>query len=389
MKSDSFVVSLYTYPWDVADEGLDVSLGRIADLAGCDEVMLTPSYHRSDYFLPHHPTHPIYFGENGAIYFRPDSSRYADTKIRPRVSREVTDDGYFDRIVEEIRKKGLLFSAWMVYVFDDYLTQTYPELARHDMFGTPHIGAVSTAPPDVRSYFLALTREVVERFEPAAVWVESLARRAFSFRGKSRADIAARCQFLLGLDFNPAAMTYATEAGLDAEALRQDLAAWMRPHLAAGVDDPDEPVDAAWLEEAFDGRLQRYMELAREQTTELWLEAASIIRGAGVRLQTDLADPVRAQRDDLDPRTNRHIDRLSYSLRDGEAAASRLRELESQIAPGGSVFLRPEGDFRAVGPISAQLGEARQAGAGGVTLYNYGLLTEEQLRNIGQAVRSS
>ena len=148
-------------------------------------------------------------------------------------------------------------------------------------------------------------------------------------------------------------MTYATEAGLDAEALRQDLAAGMRPHLAAGGDDPDEPVDAAWLEEAFDGRLQRYMEIAREQTTELWLEAACIIRGAGVRLQTDLADPVRAQRDDLDPRTNCRIDRLSYSLRDGEEPAPHLRAPRSRRrgsrtgaeSSGGSVYASSHGPF--------------------------------------------
>lgn len=66
----AFTTSIYAYPWALVDEGFDISLGRIADLAGCEEILLTPCYHHGDYFLPHHPLHPVYFGEPGAIYFR-------------------------------------------------------------------------------------------------------------------------------------------------------------------------------------------------------------------------------------------------------------------------------------------------------------------------------
>ena len=95
--------AIYAYPWDLADEGFDISLDRIADLAKCEEILLTPYYHRGDYFLPHHPLHPVYFGEPGAVYFSPDTSRYAETSIEPIVSHKVTDPEYFDRIVEAIK----------------------------------------------------------------------------------------------------------------------------------------------------------------------------------------------------------------------------------------------------------------------------------------------
>ena len=127
MASRNFVVSLYTYPWDLTHEGLNVSLDRIVDLAACDEVLLTPCYHRSEYYLPHNPR-PIYFGENGTVYFAPDLSRFGKTRIRPRVSREVTDDGYFDRIIEAIDRKGLQFSAWMVYTYQNYPRRSIPNL---------------------------------------------------------------------------------------------------------------------------------------------------------------------------------------------------------------------------------------------------------------------
>ena len=144
----------------------------------------------------------------------------------------------------------------------------------------------------------------------------------------------------------------------------------------------------AWLDEAFDGRLRRYMEISRRHTTDLWLEVAEVIRSGGAKLQTDLADPARALTNDLDPVINRRVDRLSYTLREGEEPRQRIGELEGEIAEGGTVFLRPGGDLWTAEPIREQLAVARQAGAGGVTFYNYGLLTEKQLRNIGSAVRA-
>ena len=220
MRSDSFLASLYTYPWDLADDGLDLALDRIADLAACGEVLLTPCYHRSEYYLPHNPRRPVYYGENGAVYFSPDMSRYEGTPISPRVSREVTDPAWFDRMVEAIRGRGLGFSAWMVYTFQNHLSERDPEFARHDAFGTPHVGALSTAPREVRDYFTALTAEILDRFRPDAVWVESLGRRGFSMPGKKRADMPERCRWLLSLCFNPASMAFADAAGLEAEPLR-------------------------------------------------------------------------------------------------------------------------------------------------------------------------
>ena len=384
MVDRSFTGMLYTYPWDLVDEGLDVSLGRIADLTGCEEVLLTPCYHRSEYFLPHNPKRPVYFGENGAIYFAPDLDRYDETRMRPRVSREVTDAGYFDRMVEEIERRGLKFSAWMVYTFQNYLTEQYPEFAKHDCFGTPYIGQLSTAPEDVKAYFLALTREVMERYKPVAVWVESLMRRGFPMPGKRRGDIAPRCAFLLALCFNPASIAKANEAGMDGEVFRREVAEWVRPQLAR--PPLEEIVEAAWVESAFDGRLRQYLDIGCHTTTSLWFEVADVIQQGGAKILTNLADVERARANDLGPEINRRIDRVSQSPA-GEDAAAQVRTLQEQIAPGGQVFA-PVTVGREAGPLVEQVQALAAAGVGGATFYNYGLLYEEQLEFIGAALRS-
>ena len=98
MPDAPFLSTIFTYPWDLTDEGLDVSLSRISDTAGCGEIMLTPSYHVATYFLPHNPKRPFYFGEDGAVYFHPDLKKYDKTTIRPRVSEVVSGARYFDDI---------------------------------------------------------------------------------------------------------------------------------------------------------------------------------------------------------------------------------------------------------------------------------------------------
>ena len=387
MMSKDFVVSLYTYPWDLSADGLDVSLDRIADLAACDEVMLTPCYHRSEYYLPHNPKHPIYFGENGAIFFAPDASRYSNTRIEPRVSREVTSPDYFDNIVEVIGAKGLMFGAWMVYTYQNYLSEKYPEFAKHDAFGTPYVGQLSTTPADVKEYFLALTTEVMERFKPGAVWVESLMRRGFPMPGKRRNDIPLRCRFLLSLCFNPASLANAAAEGMDGERFRQEIVDWMRPLLAAGADpDTDETATPEWIDEAFDGQLRRYLEISSKYTTQMWLRVVEVIRSRGAKVQTDLADPARATLNDLTPEINGKIDRLSFTPAEGEDARTRVAELEQQIAPGGCVFFRGA-KITSAATVTESLSAAIEAGAGGINIYNYGLLTEQQLGYVGEAIR--
>jgi hypothetical protein len=305
------------------------------------------------------------------------------------VSKEVTGPEYFDQIVAEIEKRGLKFAAWMVYTFQDYLSEHYPEFAKHDAFGNPYVGQLSTAPPDVQAYFLALTTEVIERYKPAAVWVESLMRRGFGMPSKRRAEISPRCSFLLALCFNPASI--ANAGGLDGERFRQQVVEWLRPRLARlPIAEDDLPVTEEWIGNAFNGELKQYLEVGRKHTTALWLKVAEVIRRSGAKVQSNLADAASAWRNDLDPVINKSIDRLSFNPTEtGDKASAQVQALRDQIAPGGEVFIPiGGGGLNAPGPLIEQLKAAADAGATGATFYNYGLLREEQLGFIGTALRS-
>ena len=66
--------TIYTYPWDLADEGIDQALDRIADTAGLHSVSLAQSYHVPTYFLPRNPLRPPDSGAAAAIYLQPPQS---------------------------------------------------------------------------------------------------------------------------------------------------------------------------------------------------------------------------------------------------------------------------------------------------------------------------
>jgi len=385
MTDRSFTTSIYAYPWDLVDEGFDVALGRIADLAGCGEVLLTPCYHRGDYVLPHHPTHPIYFGEPGAVYFEPEASRYEATSIKPMVSHKVTDPEYFDRIVDAIEERGLSFGAWIVYAYQDQLAATYPQFARHDVFGTPYNGQLSLAPVDVCEYFLALTKEVMDRFAPSSVFIEALGRLGFPEPPKKQVVIDARSQYLLSLCFNPASIDNAND-GMDAEGFRQQVLEYVQPRLMEAVkEESAEAASPEWIDSAFDGQLRAYIDVSRAHLTELWLGIADIIHDAGAEVHMSLVNEEASYGKDLDPQLNELCGRVCYEPR-GDITTAEVDVLRTQASTGAKVLYYWDRYFESEEEASAILSSAVEAGCEGATVYNYGLLTPRQLGNVGAAV---
>ncbi|GEM_PF-573654 len=395
MTDKKFVGALYTYPWDLTDEGVDEALDRIIGLTGCTEIQLTPSYHVSNYFLPHNPSGPMRFGENGAVFFMPQLSRYEATEIKPRVSHYVTTPDYFERIVDAINRKGLVFSAWNVYFFNHYLSEKYPQFAKHDVFGTPYFGQISPSSVDAQEFAVALTQEVMDRFKPHAVRIEALQRQMWRhgmLKNKMQGDISEQCQFMLGLCFNPSSMQNAREAGIEADKFREDVEAWMRPRLARiSTEEDTQPVNAQWMSEAFDGRLRQYLNVLNRHTTDLWLRVADIIKKGGGKVQMDyLADGVRTETHGLEPRINEHIDRLTAGLTaTGDDAKAQVQDYLDIIAPGGELFVPVgPGNITEAAPVIERTKAVAEAAASGALYYNYGLMREEVLGFVGEAIRS-
>jgi hypothetical protein len=58
-------LSMWTYPWDIQDQGLGVFAAELTGRAGLTRVSLATSYHAGRFLQPRSPQQKAYFPEDG------------------------------------------------------------------------------------------------------------------------------------------------------------------------------------------------------------------------------------------------------------------------------------------------------------------------------------
>ncbi len=394
MSESQFGAGIYTYPWDLAAEGHAAALGRIAG-AGFTAVNLASAYHAGKFLLPHNPRHRVYFAEDGAVYFRPDPTRYG--RLRPRVSSLVTDAGDPLTDLDRARRAhGLDLAAWVVCLHNTWLGQQYPDCAARNAFGDPYLHSLSPAHPDVRAYLVALLTDIVGRAEIAAVELESPGYMGFlhGFHHEIIGVPLDRAQeTLLGLSFAPVELERARTAGIDGERLRRRVADALLAAWQTGAPPGDEPFPL--LRDVLDSpELAAYERLRREIVAELVAELRAAVHAASpgteIRLFAALGPAEGAEERDAEL-LGLADGMLAGYAQSNEDAGRRARELRALIDP------RPVyGMVRAIAPDTvdpAQVGPRidawRAAGVAGIDVYNYGLMTLPMLEAVGSTLRSA
>ena len=76
-------LSMWTYPWDIQDQGLETLAADLAGRAGLNTVSMATSYHAGRFLQPRSPQQKAYFPEDGTVYFRPDESFWQGKTICP------------------------------------------------------------------------------------------------------------------------------------------------------------------------------------------------------------------------------------------------------------------------------------------------------------------
>jgi hypothetical protein len=367
------------------DEGIEPAVQRISQVAGQNEVHLATSYHISTYFLPHNPRRKVYYGEDGMVLFQPEKERYAKLKIRPRVSELVQGPRYYEQVVEALRKARVGYGAWMVYAYNHHLARAHPECARQDALGNQYLSQLCVGNPDTREYFRVLTREVLQRFQPSVVHLESLSYLPFAYgfmNPKVFAEIAPRDAFLLGLCFCAHCTRAATRSGMDGERFRAAVAEHLTRSLPRDPTPEEKaPPNREWWDEAFDGRLAHYLAARVETATSLYEEVAGLCRTHRALVQDDWALDGSEAVSGLDPKRKHAIcDRFTLFTRPAAGTLAAWKRL----APG-KPFLWSAQPVDATTELPNQCAAALAEGIDGFTFYNYGLMREQQLTHIGAA----
>ena len=232
--------AIWTYPWDLLDEGLDVSLGRIAE-AGLKGISLAVSYHAGRLLLPHNPKQRIRYLEDGAIYFRPQGAYFRGLAIQPRISQLAGDTDPLAEICSAAQRHGLEVVAWTVCMHNSHQGERHPDMVMRNAFGDSDFFALCPSHPEVQAYLEALL-QALSVYPVRTLQLESYGFMGFRHRyhhEKLNMDLGPLGEYLMGLCFCPACQRIANEQGLDLAAAQGVARGYLEDALEGRVAGPD------------------------------------------------------------------------------------------------------------------------------------------------------
>jgi hypothetical protein len=395
---------IWTYPWDVHEEGVDTALSRIANEGGMQAVSLAHSYHNVKHLRPHNPGRKLFVADSSAIYFQPDLDRYGT--VKPIVSPLVQEDDVLRRIRDAAERHGLAYHAWTVTLHNSALGTVYPGINTLNAFGDriPHYLCPSN--PDVRTYFTALLSDMADNLAPAQVELEFLHFGTFDHdvhHGIASVALDAFTEYLLGLCFCSHCLSRAQAAGVDGAAVRH----WAQSHLLNYLEGDELPA-LGGLGDNIAGHaltfpaLDGYLRMRIDSVMSLWAECKQALGGksdfvpivnmgvglpnqASVIQALDGVDIGRALDESI---PNELLDCAAYSLEGlilRRAVHDMLRLVDGRVPIREGLRLIPPQVITS-DDVAGQIDKVRALGIDRVNVYNYGLMRLANLHAAKQAL---
>ena len=222
--------TMWTYPWDVIDEGVDRVIGFLKEEVGLDAISLSTVYHTYDQLRTHMPGKKLFSGYEDAIYFQPQSELYQGTKIKPHVHPMARDQDPVRIIAEACRARGLELISWTVPLHNHYMARHHPDYALLGVFGDRYPGCLCPANPEVREYVRGLSLDLATNCGVQMIEYESLHYMSFGmFRNHAKVgvELGAVGSLLMSLCFCDGCAQRAADRGMDVEELRSQVEKWL------------------------------------------------------------------------------------------------------------------------------------------------------------------
>ncbi|MCB9943927.1 MAG: hypothetical protein H6851_09945 [Geminicoccaceae bacterium] len=387
--------SIYAYAWDLAEDGLDEVVPRLRDL-GIGRIAMAASYHAGKFLRPHGKRGKVYFPEDGTVYFRPDPGRYG--RLKPLANSMLAE---CDMLAELCARGDIEAQAWTVLMHNSRLGAEHPEACVHNAFGDRYIYNLCPASPDARAYAVALAGDLSDRFDLAAISLETPGYLPYT-HGYHHEFAMVRLNGwvnrLLGLCFCDHCLKGAAKAGIDATTLRQQVADDIGAALASPGSIPDDMAEAAWLADVVsDGRLRAFLQWRCDTVTSLVGDIREVVRkSVNLAVVPSVVRPTAHcwyEGSDI-AALAKVADTIEACLYEPSAArvTADLRDIGRRMKGEGCVraLLRPGyPDFEDRDAFLAAVRAARNEGVDGLGFYNYGHLPAAHLDWIGDATNES
>ncbi len=388
-------ISVWTYPWDIADEGVGAALDWLQD-AGFDAIELCPNYHAISTFSARNRKRSQFYSEQGAVYFPARVERYG--RIKPKVFDEPEVLKAYGSASAELESRGMELNAWVIGMFQPWMARRYPDVAIENAFGHRSYAQTCPASPDVQEYLAALVADACDQFNISGATLESVGHPPFAYgwvRERILINMSAWTQFLAGLCFCENCTSAARAHGVDALAVRGSIAEELRERIEGSVDDPPrEDVAAMAAERSSSDELLRGFLESRDQTASAIVKSVSHpLQKARIRVGvTDASSgwSLRGLRlpDLLATVGAVMIPPPDEQLDEARAQVDLIRASDHDVLvtvnEQGYAWARPNGP-----ELEARAERLAELGVDRVMIYNFGLVTPPTLRRIGAVMRDA
>lgn len=388
-------LSVWTYPWDVAEQGLPALLDEVGSL-GLNTISLATSYHAGRFVQPRGKRRKSYFPEDGTVYFQPSPAIWSDAVIQPKVARQVDEDGDMLRALVDAREtSGVGTSCWTVCLHNTRLGMLHPGHVARNAFGDPSFFSLCPSSPEARRYARTLVKDISTGYRPDMIELETPSFMGFTHgyhHEKDGVGLTPEEDFLLSICFCDHCLKRADADGVNGEAARRWVTARLvealereRPERtvpsfpAHGIEAfaDIEPLCAflRWRETVVTSLVGEIRQEAHPDTMVVAVSDASTWYAA-----LDLAAIAKVCDGVLLCLYGEPSDTVSAGIGDMRRAIGS----EKFLGAGFRLF-HPE----LAGPdeLARVSLAAVKAGATGINYYNYGLVPEKRLRWIAQATR--
>lgn len=388
-------LSMWTYPWDIQDQGLETLAADLVGRAGLNTVSMATSYHAGRFLQPRSPQQKAYFPEDGTIYFRPDESLWQGKEIQPLVAQNLIERGdMLEALTRARATTGLKVSCWTVCLHNTRLGTLHPDHVTRNAFGNANYYNLCPSSPAARDYVVTLVRDITVNYKPDMLELESPNFMGYAHEHHHEKDgvgLNAEDDFLLSLCFCEHCTARAQNAGVPVDAARKTVARFIAETCERAVperqfaDFPDAGIDAfraypelhaflAWRTEPVTSLIGAIKAAADPSTRIVLIDLKDAWLG-GVDLDAvgKLCDGAILCCYDMTPEA------VGDVIRTGRAILGP----EKFLGLGLRVFY-PEVDGPEI--LTARVKNAVEAGVDGVNFYNYGLIPAKRLDWVGETV---
>lgn len=274
--------AIYTYAWDLAEEGVSKAVGQFEAL-GLDTVTIAGSYHAGKFLRPHGRAGKVYFPEDGTVYFKANPARYG--AIKPVANSLLSSQDVLRELTSQERMKT---NVWLVLLHNTLLGSAHPDSAVSNAFGDRYVYNLCPSAPDARTYAIGLAQDVTETYPVSGLSMETPGFLPYAHGFHHEFALNRPNRWLdsqLGLCFCPHCLKGAKAAGINAARLKTQVAEDVSAYLASDLDYPADMAEAFWAADTrTDGDLKAYLDWRCTVVTSLVRD----IRGA-VRKDVDVA----------------------------------------------------------------------------------------------------